>query len=315
MLGTGPRCALCIASCVLVNCLPNGDNSSVEIEIGVRMPLINLGGVHSKPSNYSLWLELGGRGVDTAWAYGNDVQSSVGHAIKTSGISRDALFITTKVPCCPNYWGYACSTWTGKTSDEVVKEAAHADLELLGVSSVDLLLLHNPCLTMESTVAAYRALEVLKASGKARAIGISNFNASQIDALMRSVTVKPAVNQCGFSIGGRKDSALARALGGDLETLRHCQALGITYSAYSPLGGLSGTDVLKDPDVVAVAGAHNKTTAQVALRWVVQQGVVAVTASGKESHDRGDLDIFSFALSEKQMALLSAKGGFFQVLV
>merc|ERR1711904_611570 len=118
-----------------------------------------------------------------------------------------------------------------------------------------------------------------------------------IAALVKKVTVMPAVNQCGFSIGGHNDAVH----GSDLETLKHCQDLGITYSAYSPLGGLSGIDVLKDPDVMAIAAAHNKSTAEIALRWVVQQGVVAVTASDKESHDKVDLDIFSFHLTEAEM--------------
>merc|ERR1712113_889994 len=97
-------------------------------------------------------------------------------------------------------------------------------------------------------------------------------------------------------------------LGSDLATLHRCQSLGITYSAYSPLGGLSGIDVLSNPDVVAVAKACNKSTAEVALRWVVQQGVVAVTASDKASHDKSDLDIFSFSLTEDEMQRLRAKG-------
>merc|ERR1712039_771171 len=104
-------------------------------------------------------------------------------------------------------------------------------------------------------------------------------------------------------------------VGRDLDTLKRCQDLGITYSAYSPLGGLSGIDVLHDPDVEAIARKHNKSTAEVALRWVVQQGVVAVTASDKESHDKSDLDVFSFALTDEEMARLRAKDDLLHVLV
>eukprot|EP00746_Dinoflagellata_sp_MGD_P020734 gnl/MRDRNA2_/MRDRNA2_148340_c0_seq1.p1 gnl/MRDRNA2_/MRDRNA2_148340_c0~~gnl/MRDRNA2_/MRDRNA2_148340_c0_seq1.p1 ORF type:complete len:313 (+),score=50.41 gnl/MRDRNA2_/MRDRNA2_148340_c0_seq1:116-1054(+) len=288
--------------------------NTVRLSHGGCMPLINLGGVHSKPSNYSLWLNLGGRGLDTAWSYGNDVQKAVGDAVSASEIPRDDLFITTKVPCCPDgqsFRGYACSTWAGVSPDEVVKKAAHIDLELLGVSYADLILLHDSCDTMEETVAAYRALEELKTNGQARAIGISNFNKTLIDALIKEVTVVPAVNQCGFSIGGHNNSIFGR----DLETLKHCQDLGIRYSAYSPLGGLSGIDVLKDPDVMAIAAAHNKSTAEIALRWVVQQGVVAVTASDKESHDMSDLDIFSFKLTQEEMMRLQVKGEGFNVFI
>lgn len=272
------------------------------------MPLINLGGVHSKPSNYSLWLDLGGRGLDTAWDYGNDVQKAVGDAVTASGIRND-LFITTKVPCCPSWQETKCSPWAGTNLDEIVRKAADINLELLGVSYVDLLLLHEPCDTMKDTVTAYLALEKVKASGKARAIGISNFNKTLIDALMKEAKVLPAVNQCGFSIGGHNNSAM----GSDPETIKHCQDLGITYSAYSPLGGLNGIDILHDPDVMAIAATHNKSAAEVALRWVVQQGIPAVTASNKESHDLSDLDIFSFALTNDEMVRLKAKGEIFKV--
>ena len=84
-----------------------------------------------------------------------------------------------------------------------------------------------------------------------------------------------------------------------------CREKKITYSAYSPLGGLSGVDVLKNPTVLAVGEAHNKSSAQVALRWVTQQGVVAVTASTKASHLRGDLGIFDFTLTDDEMASLT----------
>eukprot|EP00746_Dinoflagellata_sp_MGD_P007697 gnl/MRDRNA2_/MRDRNA2_115292_c0_seq1.p1 gnl/MRDRNA2_/MRDRNA2_115292_c0~~gnl/MRDRNA2_/MRDRNA2_115292_c0_seq1.p1 ORF type:complete len:317 (+),score=63.75 gnl/MRDRNA2_/MRDRNA2_115292_c0_seq1:79-1029(+) len=296
--------------CTLVQC--NCPNNTVKINDGACMPLINLGGVQSMPSNYSLWLDLGGRGLDTAWAYGDDVQKAVGDAVTASGI-RTNLFITTKVPCCPDLHtlsGYACSSWAGMKPDEVVKKAAATSLELLGVSYVDLLLLHEPCDTMKETVAAYLALEEMKASGKARAIGISNFNKTLIDALMKEVKVLPAVNQCGFSIGGVNNSAT----GSDFETLKHCQDLGIMYSAFSPLGGQTGIDILHDPDVVAIAATHKKSTAEIALRWVVQQGVVAVTASNKESHDLSDLDIFNFELTNDEMMRLKAKGEIFNVL-
>ena len=94
--------------------------------------------------------------------------------------------------------------------------------------------------------------------------------------------------------------------GRDIATLRKCEELNITYSAYSPLGGLSGVNVLGNPTVLGIGKAHNKTSAQVALRWVTQQGVVAVTASNKSSYDKEDLDIYDFTLSDAEMTALSA---------
>ena len=111
-----------------------------------------------------------------------------------------------------------------------------------------------------------------------------------------------AAPQCGFSIGGHNHSALGR----DIATLRKCEELNITYSAYSPLGGLSGVNVLGNPTVLGIGKLHNKTSAQVALRWVTQQGGVAVTASNKSSYDKEDLDIYDFTLSDAEMTALSA---------
>merc|ERR1711920_597266 len=117
----------------------------------------------------------------------------------------------------------------------------------------------------------------------------SNFRASSIDSLLKDVTIKPAVNQCKFSIGSPDDA-----------TRKRCEELGITYSAYAPLGGTSGVDVLHQRDVLAIAKAHNKSAAQIALRWVVQQGVVAVSASTNASHDISDLGIFEFDLMQEE---------------
>ena len=228
------------------------------------------------------------------------MQEAVAAAIKSSGVARKELFITTKVPCCPQGEVSHCANHTTTVAQDVM-----ADLEQLGLPYVDLMLLHWTCDTFAQTVDAYKALQPIVAAGKARAIGISNFNATMIDALLAApgVTVKPAINQCGFSIGGHSTPALGR----DLATLKKCEATGITYSAYSPLGGLSHIDVMKDADVVRIAAAHKVSAAQVALRWVVQQGVVAVTASEKKEYDVEDLDVFGFELSEAEMALLSSK--------
>ena len=89
-------------------------------------------------------------------------------------------------------------------------------------------------------------------------------------------------------------------------TLAKCRQKGITYSAYSPLGGLTSVDVLTNPTVVSIGKAHGKSSAQVALRWVTQQGIVPVTASTKASHLASDLDIFDFTLSEAEMAALKS---------
>ena len=127
---------------------------------------------------------------------------------------------------------------------------------------------------------------------------------SHIKFVMSQVQVKPAVNQCGFSIMGHFGPAWGR----NDATVAMCKRHNITYEAYSPLGGwaLGGTGrVLKDPTVVAVGKAHNNSSAQVALKWVVQQGIVAVTGSNSRAYDDADLNIWDFELSEHEMQQLS----------
>ena len=195
-----------------------------------------------------------------------------------------------------------CKWYDSEYADLDAGVRGDIDLRLLGLPQVDLMLLHWPCSTMAGTIKTYRALEQFKLAGKAKAIGISNFNSSAIDALYAAgLRVEPSVNQCGFSIGGHNESVFGR----DDATLAKCKAKGITYSAYSPLGGLSHVDVLHDPRVLRVAAAHKKSAAQVALRWVIQQEVVAVTASTKIAHLEADLQVFDFSLTATEMELLA----------
>jgi len=275
------------------------------------MPYINLGGVHSKPSNYSLWVSIGGRGLDTARTYGDDVQKEVGAAIRASELNRSAVFLTTKIPCCPFHKPLQPSPWKPYEwclthPFESASAAIDADLKLLGVGYVDLLLLHWKCNELQQTVATYKALEKAVSQGKAKAIGVSNMNAADLEALLApkwGLTIPPAINQVGFSVGYHNSTKF----GSDPETKAVCERHNITYAAYSPLGGLSGIDVLTNPVVKRVASVHNKTPAQVALRWVVQQGVVAVTSSAKGEYDKADLEIFDFELSEHEMNALRAE--------
>ena len=172
---------------------------------------------------------------------------------------------------------------------------------------VDLMLLHWPCDDLVDSVATYRALEPLVASGKARAIGVSNFNAELLAALAADprTSVTPAVNQCNHAIGNHNASH-SPGSGGDDATVAYCRAHGISYSAFSPLEGLSGGSVLKNAAVIAIGRAHNVSAAQVALRWQVQQGISVVTAASKSAYIAEDLDLWSFSLSAQEMATLSA---------
>lgn len=256
------------------------DKTTVEIAKDVFMPLLNLGN-YDLSSNSSLFLEVGGHGIDTALSYGDKSLQEAGDAVRHSMLPRDQIFLTSKIPC-------------GRDSLGSPTEDIEHSFKVLGVDYVDLLLMHWPCTSSSETEKVWKAMEPLVAQGKARAIGISNFRSSQIKKLLGYATIKPAVNQCEFSIGNHDD-----------DTWQTCKDEGITYAAYSPLGGLENPfDIQHSKDVLDVAATHNKSWAQVALRWVVQEGVVAVSSTTKESHMRGDLEIFDFELSDEEMQRL-----------
>jgi diketogulonate reductase-like aldo/keto reductase len=153
-------------------------------------------------------------------------------------------------------------------------------------------------------MSAYRAMEDMVSSGTARAIGVSNFNASWLERLYKESKVKPSVNQCALSIGDHTSPLWGR----DDETVAMCKKLGVTFEAYSPLGGWArgGTGhILNDPTVKSIGQSHNKSAAQVALRWLVQQELAVVTASNEIDYDESDLELWDFALSDHEMQLLA----------
>ena len=273
---------------------------TIEIAPGVDMPFVSLGGVLSAPSNYSEWIRLGGRGLDTALTYGDVVQRQVAAALASSPVKRSDLFVTTKVPCCPLSGSGHCQDpeFNGSIASDIKK-----DIAILG--NVDLLLLHWPCDTYAQTLQAYTDLEQALQTGVTRAIGVSNFNASILERLANDVKVKPAVNQCGHSVGAHNASHNP-LIGGDDATAKYCADHGISYSAYSPLGGLNKIDIWTNPVVIAIGQAHHVSPAQVALRWLVQQRITVVTAADKASYEAEDMDVFSFSLTEEDMATLAS---------
>jgi len=263
--------------------------NTVEIAPGIQMPLMNLGN-YNLSTDSSLWLKAGGRGLDTAFSYHDASMAETGEGVRNSGLPRSEIFVTSKIPC----------TWEPYYKADPERDIAHS-LQVMGLDYVDLMLMHWTCSDgAAETARVWKVMETMLSNGTARAIGVSNFGAKDLDALMSVASVTPAVNQCEFSVGHHDDEALQR-----------CRELGITYAAYSPLGGLENPiDVLHDPDVSAVASAHNRSTAEVALRWIVQQGVIAVSSTRKESHMRSDLSIFDedFELTDTEMARLTGVG-------
>ena len=284
----------------------------IEIAPDVWMPRLNL---NAYP-NSSSWLSAGGRGMDCALDYGDEQQHEMGHAAHTSGVPRSELFITTKVPCCPKPSGFVHTggIWPFLPAPNCQHTARNTtadiqyDLQVIGVEYVDLMLLHFSCDRWEDTMTAWRALEEAALTGTARAIGVSNFNQTDIEKLVASARIPPAVNQAGFAIGSPQNATLGR----DWATIRRCQQLGVTYEAYAPFGErhasapTSRVNVLDDRTVKQVAARHNRSTALVALRWILQHGMAVVTGSANPQHQRGDLDVFAFNLTAADMVELDA---------
>ena len=276
----------------------------VTIAPGVDMPLVSNGACYF-PIKESLneteamlrWFAQGGRGVDTAWMYNNQVVVgwALGNATETD------VFVTSKVPCMG--------------SGDATLRMVQADLRQLNVTHVDLMLIHSPgglgcptnhtcCTTAAEVRETWQGLERALALKLTRAIGVSNFKAADLRAVTANGSRIPSVNQCNMHVGHHDDEAIA--LG---------KQMGVTYEAYSPLGPYCAggvncphvKPVLQDATVLQIAAAHNRSAAAVALRWIVQQGHAFVTASANAEYDKEDISgVFEFELSEAEMVTLSA---------
>jgi diketogulonate reductase-like aldo/keto reductase len=217
-------------------------------------------------------LDAGYRHVDTAAMYRNE--RSVGAAIRRSSVSRESVFVTTKL----------------MPARLDVERALEQSLERLGFDYVDLYLIHWPL------PAAYprqwRKLEALRERGLARDIGVSNFGVRELDALARDGGQVPAVNQVQFS-----PFEYRRAL------LEECDRRGIVFEAYSPLAQGSGPG---RPAIVAVAERIGRTPAQVMLRWALQHGTVVIPKSSRRERIESNAQVFDFELDDEAMAALDA---------
>ena len=243
---------------------------------GNPMPILGLG-VWQVPEgpfcvNAVRWaLDLGYRHIDTAQIYGNE--QSVGRALRESGVPREQVFITTKF-----FPGYADP-----------EAEAEQSLRRLGVDQVDLYLVHWP---QGGPVRAWPGMEQARERGLARSIGVSNFSAGDLSAVMSAAAIPPVVNQVQFSpVYYRR--ALQEA----------CLQRGVLVEAYSPLG--TGRH-LKDSTVDRVARRVGRTPAQVLLRWCLQRDVLVIPKSIHQERIRENAQIFDFALSPQDMTALDA---------
>ena len=225
---------------------------------------------------------------------------------------RENVFVETKVPGCGMGEGVKLLDYGSTTRDALEK-----DLTLLNMSSVDLVILHFPPLptmlnvfthTCEKSECGliqeqWKALEDFYNAGKARAIGVSNYCPSCFDCLFEKATVMPMVNQVQYHIG----------MGVDPEGFKsYADEHGIVLQAYSALATSSSDDhdfILNGNLTNDIAAKHNKSAVQVALKYIVQQGIPAITKSSNPSHLASDLDIFSWNLTSSEMDSLSAYRG------
>lgn len=267
----------------------------VALNNGVMMPTINLGTCcGSKPSvGLPPWLAAGGVGIDTAFDY--EDQADIKTIIATR--PRSSYFVTTKMPA-----GF------GNSSDcdadaSIPMAYVRENLKELGLSYVDLILLHAPCRYKHPFDGARRdkalwtGMQELLAHNLSRSIGVSNYVSKDLEAIA-GIGVTPAVNQCRMNLQNHDDATIA-----------YCHAHGVVYEGYDVMKGCPFTDAA----VTAVAATHNVSAAQVCLRWMLEKQVIMATGTGDDatkakSYAEEDLDIYSFSLTTEEVAKLDKIG-------
>jgi 2,5-diketo-D-gluconate reductase A len=256
----------------------------------VAMPALGLGVFQTPPeetaASVGTALGLGYRLIDTAAGYGNERE--VGEGIRRSGVAREEIFIETKI-------------WISDYGHDATLHGFEKSAGKLGVDYLDLLILHQPLPSrFDLTLDAYRALESLLADGKVRAIGVSNFLAEHLDQLLAETSVVPAVNQVELHPYFQQT---------ELQGL-HAEK-GILTQAWSPIGGItsyrdSEKSTFDDPTLLEIAEKHEKSAAQVMLRWHLQEGRSAIPKSTKSARIAENFDVFDFELSSEQIAAIDA---------
>ncbi|TDC70834.1 aldo/keto reductase [Streptomyces hainanensis] len=257
----------------------------VTLANGVRMPQLGFG-VWQVPDDQAETavahaLAAGYRSIDTAAIYRNE--QGTGRTLAASGVPRDEVFVTTKL------WNSASETWT---RDAVLREF-DASLDRLGLDQVDLYLIHWPRPMRDDYVTIVRAFADIAASGRARAVGTSNFHPPHLRRVVAETGVVPAVNQ--IELHPYLQQSELRAL--------HTE-LGIATEAWSPLG--QGKGLLDDATLGRIAAKHGRTPAQAVLRWHLQVGNVVIPKSVTPSRIAENIDVFDFALDADDLAAIAA---------
>ncbi|MEM8484551.1 MAG: aldo/keto reductase [Bacteroidota bacterium] len=249
--------------------------TTIKLSNSVEIPRFGLGVFKmeegSEVKEAIRWaIEAGYKSIDTAKVYANE--AGVGQAIRESGVAREDVFVTTKV-------------WNSDQGYDQTMRAYEKSLEELGLSYVDLYLVHWP--VKGKYVDSWRALETLYNEGRVRAIGVSNFLVHHLKDVMDAGTIVPMVNQVEFH---------PRLQQPELQSF--CKDNGVQLEAWSPI--MKGR-VLDIPELVALGEKYGKNAVQVTLRWMYQKDIVSIPKSVKQARIVSNADIFDFELSSEDM--------------
>ena len=280
--------------------VPPSDNSSASADVGVfdlengtvllnngrTMPILGIGTYRlsqSEAENSVYWaLRDGYRLIDTAHIYGNEegVGRGIKRAISEGLVTREEIFVTNKM-------------WTADFDDG--ESAIEESLRRLDLDYIDLMILHHS--QPSNDVTAYQAMEKAVEEGKLRSIGLSNYyTAEDFDRLVNATTITPALLQ-------NETHPYYQSK----EMKEHLKQYGTVLESWFPLGGRGNTQTLfNDLVIAAIAAAHEKTSAQVILRWHLQAGNIAIPGSSNEAHIQENYEIFDFSLSDEEMQELTA---------
>ena len=258
---------------------------------GVHIPCVGFGTWQSKDGpeardSVAEALRAGYRHIDTAQGYGNE--ESVGQAVKESGLSRGEVFLTSKLTNSVRGYSETLS-------------AFHESLRKLGTDYMDLFLIHWPRPVSfrndweAQNAQSWRAMEDLYREGKVRAIGISNFHPHHIEALLKTATVAPMVNQIRLAPGDTQD-----------EVVSFSREKGMLLEAYSPLGV---GKVFEVPQMKDLARKYGKSIAQIAIRWSLQRGYLPLPKSVTPARIRENTEVFDFQLEDADVELIAGLKG------
>lgn len=249
----------------------------VKLINGVEMPLLGYGVFRVSPDEcercVSDALKVGYRLIDTAQAYANE--DGVGRAWRKSGIAREELFLVTKV-------------WISNAGEEKAAASIDESLRKLDTDYIDLLLIHQ---AYGDVFGTWRAMEKAYREGKVRAIGVSNFQTGRFFDFAHYVDVKPMVNQLQCNVLAQQQSIQPILAETETKTM-----------AWGPLGGEGADGVINSELLAAIGQKYGKSAAQVALRWLIQRGIVAIPKSSHIERMQQNFDVFGFKLTQDDMA-------------